>query len=76
MKSFKAVLFPPLMILFLLLFLLVLQFFRDPNRKTTLNDMHVIAPADGKVVVIEDVEEKERQVANAEAAPTVKMNDQ
>ncbi len=49
----------PLMILFLLLFLLVLQFFRDPNRKTVLNDFHVIAPADGKVVVIEDVEEKE-----------------
>lgn len=49
----------PLMILFLILFLLVLQFFRDPNRKTAINDLHVIAPADGKVVVIEDVEEKE-----------------
>lgn len=49
----------PLMILFLILFLLILQFFRDPNRKTALNDLHVIAPADGKVVVIEDVEEKE-----------------
>ncbi|MGA9270850.1 MAG: phosphatidylserine decarboxylase family protein [Lutimonas sp.] len=49
----------PLMILFLLLFLLVLQFFRDPNRKTIINDLQVIAPADGKVVVIEDVEEKE-----------------
>lgn len=49
----------PLMILFLLLFLLILQFFRDPSRKTALNDLHVIAPADGKVVVIEDVEEKE-----------------
>ena len=49
----------PLMILFLILFLLVLQFFRDPNRKTILNDFQVIAPADGKVVVIEDVEEKE-----------------
>jgi phosphatidylserine decarboxylase len=49
----------PLMILFLLFFLLILQFFRDPNRKTALNDLHVIAPADGKVVVIEDVEEKE-----------------
>jgi phosphatidylserine decarboxylase len=47
------------MILFLLFFLLILQFFRDPNRKTALNDLHVIAPADGKVVVIEDVEEKE-----------------
>jgi phosphatidylserine decarboxylase len=49
----------PLMIFFLLLFLLILQFFRDPNRKTALNDLHVIAPADGKVVVVEDVEEKE-----------------
>jgi phosphatidylserine decarboxylase len=49
----------PLMILFLVLFLLVLQFFRDPNRKTTIDNQHVIAPADGKVVVIEDVEEKE-----------------
>ena len=49
----------PLMILFLLFFLLILQFFRDPNRKTALNDLHVIAPADGKVVVVEDVEEKE-----------------
>ena len=49
----------PLMILFLLLFLLVLQFFRDPNRKTIINDLQVIAPADGKVVVVEDVEEKE-----------------
>lgn len=49
----------PLMILFLIFFLLILQFFRDPNRKTDLNDLHVIAPADGKVVVVEDVEEKE-----------------
>ena len=49
----------PLMILFLLLFLLVLQFFRDPNRKTEIDDKHIIAPADGKVVVIEEVYEKE-----------------
>lgn len=48
-----------LMILLLIGFILVLQFFRDPKRNTALNDAHVIAPADGKVVVIEEVVEKE-----------------
>jgi len=47
------------MILFLLLFILVLQFFRDPNRRTVISDLSVIAPADGKVVVIEETEVKE-----------------
>ena len=37
----------------------VLQFFRNPKRKTPKNDHHVIAPVDGKVVVIEEVFEKE-----------------
>lgn len=40
-------------------YLLILQFFRDPKRITPLNERHIIAPADGKVVVIEEVEEKE-----------------
>lgn len=48
-----------LMVLLLIGFLLILQFFRDPNRKTPLDDRHIIAPADGKIVVIEEVEEKE-----------------
>lgn len=48
-----------LMISFLILFVLVLQFFRDPKRNTSLNDNHIIAPADGKVVVIEEVVENE-----------------
>lgn len=48
-----------LMILLLILFILVLQFFRDPSRKTPISDLSVIAPADGKVVVIEEVDEKE-----------------
>ena len=43
----------------LVLFLMVLQFFRNPKRYTIVNDKHVIAPVDGKVVVIEDVEEPE-----------------
>lgn len=38
---------------------IILQFFRNPSRQTTLNDAHVISPADGKVVVIEEVEEPE-----------------
>jgi phosphatidylserine decarboxylase len=48
-----------LMILFLIGFVMILQFFRDPKRNTSLNDQQVISPADGKVVVIEEVEEKE-----------------
>ena len=48
-----------LMILLLIAFILVLQFFRDPNRKTPIDDLNIIAPADGKVVVIEEVTEKE-----------------
>jgi len=39
--------------------LLILQFFRNPKRSVTLNDNHIIAPVDGKVVVIEEVFEGE-----------------
>jgi phosphatidylserine decarboxylase len=46
--------------IFSILFLLIiLQFFRHPARNITLNDQCVIAPADGKVVVIEETEETE-----------------
>jgi phosphatidylserine decarboxylase len=37
----------------------ILQFFRNPKRNTPANPEHIIAPADGKVVVIEEVEEPE-----------------
>ncbi|WP_412984280.1 phosphatidylserine decarboxylase family protein [Pontimicrobium sp. IMCC45349] len=43
----------------LVLLILVLQFFRNPKRHTKQNDEHVISPVDGKVVVIEEVFEKE-----------------
>lgn len=43
----------------LLLFILILQFFRLPNRKFTYKNGSVLCPADGKVVVIEEVEETE-----------------
>jgi phosphatidylserine decarboxylase len=41
------------------LFLFCLQFFRNPTVTVTQNPKHVIAPADGKVVVIEETEETE-----------------
>lgn len=44
--------------LFVFLFL-ILQFFRNPKRITTLNDNTVVSPVDGKVVVIEEVYEPE-----------------
>jgi phosphatidylserine decarboxylase len=40
-------------------YLLVLQFFRSPNRKITTHPNLVLAPADGKVVVIEHTDETE-----------------
>ncbi|AZQ61104.1 phosphatidylserine decarboxylase family protein [Flammeovirga pectinis] len=42
-----------------ILFLLILQFFRNPRRTIPQGDNLVIAPADGKVVVIEETEESE-----------------
>lgn len=43
----------------LILFFLIVQFFRNPKRNTAHNDAHIVAPVDGKVVVIEEVFEKE-----------------
>ena len=46
--------------IFIVLFLIIiLQFFRNPKRITLVNGNHIIAPVDGKVVVIEEVEETE-----------------
>ncbi len=41
------------------LFILVVQFFRLPSRDFTYNEGEVLCPADGKEVVIEEVEETE-----------------
>lgn len=46
-------------IISLLFLILVLQFFRNPKRYTPLNESQIIAPVDGKVVVIEEVYESE-----------------
>ncbi len=39
--------------------IMILQFFRNPKRIVSINENHIIAPVDGKVVVIEEVFEPE-----------------
>ena len=46
-------------ILSMVILVLVLQFFRNPKRVTSLNEKHIISPVDGKVVIVEEVYEKE-----------------
>ncbi|MFB9841244.1 phosphatidylserine decarboxylase family protein [Mucilaginibacter ginsenosidivorans] len=41
------------------LFLIILQFFRSPRIRITADEKHVLCPADGKVVVIEETDEPE-----------------
>ena len=46
-------------ILAVFLLVMVLQFFRNPKREIDNSDNHILAPVDGKVVVIEEVFEPE-----------------
>lgn len=43
----------------IIFFLIILQFFRNPRIVAAYNDEHILAPADGKVVVIEETVENE-----------------
>ena len=43
----------------LVFLVLILQFFRNPKRQVTPNFDDILSPVDGKVVVIEETEEKE-----------------
>ncbi len=43
----------------IVLYFIILQFFRNPKVVVDSNEQQVLAPADGKVVVIEETEEKE-----------------
>ena len=50
----------PISIILGILFLIIVNFFRNPNRKIIeIDDQKIIAPADGKVVVIEKTFESE-----------------
>jgi phosphatidylserine decarboxylase len=42
-----------------LVLIIILQFFRNPKRTAVINENHILAPVDGKVVVIEEVFEGE-----------------
>ncbi|OCB78677.1 phosphatidylserine decarboxylase family protein [Flavobacterium crassostreae] len=42
-----------------LILVIILQFFRNPKRTVAINENHLLAPVDGKVVVIEEVYEPE-----------------
>lgn len=46
-------------VIVLLFLVLVLQFFRNPKRELEISDHKIVAPVDGKVVVIEEVFEPE-----------------
>ncbi|HCN84203.1 MAG TPA: phosphatidylserine decarboxylase family protein [Sphingobacteriaceae bacterium] len=46
-------------LLSLAFFVIILQFFRSPETITPINPKHIICPADGKVVVIEETTETE-----------------
>ena len=48
-----------LKLLCFIFFVLILQFFRNPKRNVKLNDKSILAPADGKIVIIKEVFEKE-----------------
>ena len=43
----------------LIVLLFIISFFRMPNRQLTINDNQIISPADGKVVVIEEIIDEE-----------------
>ena len=47
------------MLLAIVMLVLVLQFFRNPKRNLNISEDYVVSPVDGKVVVIEEVFEKE-----------------
>ena len=43
----------------LILLLFIISFFRIPSRPLSINEQNIIAPADGKVVVIEEITDQE-----------------
>lgn len=49
----------PIILVITVVMLLVLWFFRAPNRPLGGDNPHVLAPCDGRVVVVEEVEEAE-----------------
>jgi len=58
--KYVPIVFPFLALVLAVIYFLLFWFFRNPKRQvTTKNDQKIYAPADGKVVVIEETEETE-----------------
>lgn len=58
--QFLPIIFWPLLVLSIIFYGILLQFFRNPVRQIEVADNHLVyAPADGRVCVIEEVEETE-----------------
>jgi len=49
----------PILLFSLVFFYLILHFFRNTIREVEINNKHIIAPSDGKLVVLEEVFENE-----------------
>ena len=49
----------PIKIFLVVIFILILQFFRNPKIIVNSNDKHILSPVDGKIVIIEKVFEPE-----------------
>jgi len=55
----QGFLFYAVLIFSIAFYLIILQFFRSPNIRISIDDKIVLAPADGRVVVVEEVNEGE-----------------
>lgn len=55
----QTIIHPLLYLMALAFFLFIVRFFRDPQRQVNIDDSKIISPADGKIVVVKEVEEPE-----------------
>lgn len=55
----SQIIFPFILFILLMILFLIVQFFRVPHRTSLVDSHKIIAPADGKVVVIEKITETE-----------------
>ena len=46
----------------ILFFIFAINFFRDPERNTPNKDNVVVSPADGKIIIIKDFEDKKESI--------------
>ena len=59
LKNLHCIVFWGIEAINLIFFILIVQFFRIPNRQRTYKDDEIVCPADGEIVVIEETFESE-----------------